>query len=108
MDTPGYAPVSANGTVADGADLPSFTTGRGSLLGSRPVPCLKISTTSGASGHAPLRTHGHVVSERIPPAGGADVEEPTPAPSRTAPGASRCGWNNRRGQGGGTLEEEKA
>ena len=47
MDTPGYDPVSATGMVAGGANLLAFTTGRGSLFGSRPVPCLKISTTSG-------------------------------------------------------------
>ncbi|MET9223721.1 altronate dehydratase family protein [Streptomyces sp. NPDC003300] len=46
MDTPGYDPVSATGMVAGGANLLAFTTGRGSLFGSRPVPCLKISTTS--------------------------------------------------------------
>ncbi|WP_405867214.1 altronate dehydratase family protein [Streptomyces sp. NBC_01515] len=47
MDTPGYDPVSATGMVAGGANLLAFTTGRGSLFGSRPAPCLKISTTSG-------------------------------------------------------------
>lgn len=47
MDTPGYDPVSATGMVAGGANLLAFTTGRGSLFGSRPVPCLKISSTTG-------------------------------------------------------------
>ncbi|MFJ8896543.1 UxaA family hydrolase [Leifsonia sp. NPDC102414] len=47
MDTPGYDPVSATGMVAGGATVLAFTTGRGSVFGSRPVPCLKISTTSG-------------------------------------------------------------
>ena len=47
MDTPGYDPVSATGMVAGGVNLLAFTTGRGLLFGSRPVPCLKISTTSG-------------------------------------------------------------
>ncbi|WP_329373340.1 altronate dehydratase family protein [Streptomyces sp. NBC_00669] len=46
MDTPGYDPVSATGMVAGGANLLAFTTGRGSLFGSRPVPCVKISTTT--------------------------------------------------------------
>ncbi|WP_344663958.1 UxaA family hydrolase [Catenulispora yoronensis] len=46
MDTPGYDPVSATGMVAGGATLLAFTTGRGSVFGSRPTPCLKISTTS--------------------------------------------------------------
>jgi len=47
MDTPGYDPVSATGMAAGGANLLAFTTGRGSVFGSRPTPCLKISTTSG-------------------------------------------------------------
>jgi altronate hydrolase len=46
MDTPGYDPVSATGMVAGGANLLAFTTGRGSLFGSRPVPSVKISTTT--------------------------------------------------------------
>ena len=46
MDTPGYDPVSATGMVAGGANLLAFTTGRGSVFGSRPTPCFKISTTS--------------------------------------------------------------
>ena len=46
MDTPGYDPVSATGMVAGGANLLAFTTGRGSLFGSRPTPCLKISTST--------------------------------------------------------------
>jgi altronate hydrolase len=45
MDTPGYDPVSATGMVAGGANLLAFTTGRGSLFGSRPTPCLKISSS---------------------------------------------------------------
>jgi altronate hydrolase len=46
MDTPGYDPVSATGMVAGGATVLAFTTGRGSVFGSRPVPCLKISSTT--------------------------------------------------------------
>lgn len=46
MDTPGYDPVSATGMVAGGANLLAFTTGRGSVFGSRPAPCIKISTTT--------------------------------------------------------------
>ena len=51
MDTPGYDPVSATGMVAGGANLLAFTTGRGSVFGSRPTPCLKISTTSRLYAH---------------------------------------------------------
>jgi altronate hydrolase len=46
MDTPGYDPVSATGMVAGGANVLAFTTGRGSVYGSRPVPSLKISSTT--------------------------------------------------------------
>jgi altronate hydrolase len=44
MDTPGYDPVSVTGMVAGGANLICFTTGRGSVFGSRPVPTVKLST----------------------------------------------------------------
>jgi altronate hydrolase len=42
MDTPGYDPVSATGLVAGGANVIAFTTGRGSVFGSRPVPTEEI------------------------------------------------------------------
>jgi altronate hydrolase len=44
MNTPGYDPVSVTGQVAGGCTLVLFTTGRGSVFGSRPAPCLRIST----------------------------------------------------------------
>ncbi|KML53628.1 galactarate dehydratase [Burkholderia cepacia] len=47
MDTPGYDPVSATGQIAGGANLVCFTTGRGSVFGSKPVPTVKIATTTG-------------------------------------------------------------
>lgn len=46
MDTPGYDPVSVTGLVAGGATLVCFTTGRGSVLGSRPSPTLKLATNT--------------------------------------------------------------
>ena len=46
MDTPGYDPVSVTGIVAGGANLVCFTTGRGSVFGCRPVPSLKLATTT--------------------------------------------------------------
>ena len=46
MDTPGYDPVSATGQVAGGANLISFTTGRGSAYGCKPAPSLKLSTNN--------------------------------------------------------------
>jgi altronate hydrolase len=49
MDTPGYDPVSVTGMVAGGANVVCFTTGRGSVFGSKPAPCLKLATNSDLS-----------------------------------------------------------
>nr|WP_243738389.1 altronate dehydratase family protein [Cellulomonas shaoxiangyii] len=46
MDTPGYDPVSVTGLVAGGATVVVFTTGRGSVLGTKPAPCIKVATNS--------------------------------------------------------------
>lgn len=46
MDTPGYDPASLTGIVAGGANVCVFTTGRGSVYGCKPSPCLKIATNS--------------------------------------------------------------
>ncbi len=46
MDTPGFDPVSATGQIAGGANLIAFTTGRGSMFGSKPAPCVKLATNS--------------------------------------------------------------
>lgn len=46
MDTPGYDPVSATGQIAGGANLIAFTTGRGSMFGSKPAPCVKLATNT--------------------------------------------------------------
>ena len=46
MDTPGFDPVSATGQIAGGANLVAFTTGRGSMFGSKPAPCLKLATNT--------------------------------------------------------------
>ena len=46
MDTPGYDPVSMTGLVAGGCNVGVFTTGRGSCLGCKPAPCLKVATNS--------------------------------------------------------------
>jgi altronate hydrolase len=42
MDTPGYDPVGVTGQVAGGCNLVLFTTGRGSVWGSRPAPVIKV------------------------------------------------------------------
>jgi altronate hydrolase len=46
MDTPGYDATSLTGIVAGGANVCVFTTGRGSVYGCKPSPCLKIATNS--------------------------------------------------------------
>ena len=46
MDTPGYDPVSVTGIVAGGATVVVFTTGRGSVLGCKPSPVIKVATNS--------------------------------------------------------------
>ncbi len=46
MDTPGYDPVCTTGLVASGANVLVFTTGRGSVLGLKPTPCVKVATNT--------------------------------------------------------------
>lgn len=46
MDSPGYDPASVTGQIASGCNLVTFTTGRGSAFGSKPAPCIKISTNT--------------------------------------------------------------
>lgn len=46
MDTPGFDPVAATGQVAGGANLITFTTGRGSAFGCKPAPSIKLATNS--------------------------------------------------------------
>ena len=46
MDTPGYDPVSMTGLVAGGCNVGVFTTGRGSVYGCKPAPCLKVATNT--------------------------------------------------------------
>ncbi|NVK33502.1 MAG: altronate dehydratase [Rhodobacteraceae bacterium] len=46
MDSPGFDPCSVTGQVASGANLIVFTTGRGSVSGYKPTPCIKIATNS--------------------------------------------------------------
>ena len=44
MDTPGYDIVSITGMIAGGANMVCFTTGRGTVVGFKPVPCLKLAS----------------------------------------------------------------
>ncbi len=53
MDTPGYDPCSATGQIAGGANLILFTTGRGSVFGSKPAPTLKLASNSALAARMP-------------------------------------------------------
>jgi altronate dehydratase len=46
MDTPGFDPVSMTGLVAGGCNIGVFTTGRGSVYGCKPAPCIKVTTNT--------------------------------------------------------------
>jgi altronate dehydratase len=46
MDSPGYDPCSVTGQIASGATMIVFTTGRGSVSGFKPSPCIKLATNS--------------------------------------------------------------
>jgi len=46
MDTPGYDPCSVTGQIAGGCNMVCFTTGRGSVSGFKPAPCLKLATNT--------------------------------------------------------------
>jgi altronate hydrolase len=46
MDSPGYDPVAVTGQIASGANLICFTTGRGSMFGSRPAPTVKLASNT--------------------------------------------------------------
>jgi altronate hydrolase len=46
MDTPGFDPVSMTGLVCGGCTIGVFTTGRGSVYGCKPSPCIKVTTNT--------------------------------------------------------------
>lgn len=46
MDSPGFDPCSVTGQIASGSNLIVFTTGRGSVSGFQPTPCVKLATNS--------------------------------------------------------------
>lgn len=46
MDTPGHDPVSMTGLMSGGCNVATFTTGRGSVYGCKPSPCIKIAAHS--------------------------------------------------------------
>ena len=51
MDTPGYDPVSMTGLVSGGCNVGVFTTGRGSVYGCKPAPCIKVATNTAIFNH---------------------------------------------------------
>lgn len=46
MDSPGYDPVASTGQIASGANIICFTTGRGSMFGSKPAPTIKLASNT--------------------------------------------------------------
>jgi altronate hydrolase/galactarate dehydratase len=46
MDSPGFDPCSITGQVASGANMIIITTGRGSVSGYKPTPCIKLATNT--------------------------------------------------------------
>jgi altronate hydrolase len=46
MDTPGNDPIAVTGQMAGGCNLVLFTTGRGSVVGFKPAPSIKIASNS--------------------------------------------------------------
>ena len=46
MDSPGYDPVAVTGQIASGANMICFTTGRGSMFGSKPAPTVKLASNT--------------------------------------------------------------
>jgi altronate hydrolase/galactarate dehydratase len=79
MDSPGYDPCSVTGQIASGATLIVFTTGRGSVSGYKPVPCIKLATNSEMYGRMSEDMDvncGDVISEGVPlEAKGAEIFE---------------------------------
>jgi altronate hydrolase len=51
MDTPGYDPVSMTGLICGGCNVGVFTTGRGSVYGCKPAPCIKVATNTAMYNH---------------------------------------------------------
>jgi altronate dehydratase len=51
MDTPGFDPVSMTGLVCGGCNVGVFTTGRGSVYGCKPAPCIKVATNTALYDH---------------------------------------------------------
>ncbi|NRB18358.1 MAG: altronate dehydratase [Rhodobacteraceae bacterium] len=46
MDSPGYDPASITGEIASGCNIVVFTTGLGSVFGSKPAPTVKVGSNS--------------------------------------------------------------
>ncbi|MGK9052215.1 UxaA family hydrolase [Neorhizobium petrolearium] len=79
MDTPGYDPVAVTGQVAGGCNVICFTTGRGSVSGFKPAPCIKIATNSEMYEHMKedmdLNCGGIVIGEETIEEAGARIFE---------------------------------
>jgi len=68
MDSPGFDPCSVTGQIASGANIIVFTTGRGSVSGYMPTPCIKLATNSEMYGRMSEDMDincGDVISENV-------------------------------------------
>ncbi|PVB60490.1 altronate dehydratase family protein [Labrenzia sp. 011] len=68
MDSPGFDPCSVTGQIASGANIIVFTTGRGSVSGYMPTPCIKLATNSEMYGRMSEDMDincGDIVSENV-------------------------------------------
>ncbi|MCS6860437.1 MAG: altronate dehydratase family protein [Abditibacteriales bacterium] len=68
MDTPGLDNPSVTGLVAGGCTLIVFTTGRGSVLGCKPSPCIKVATNTPLYNHMidDMDINAGVILEGVP------------------------------------------
>ena len=101
MDTPGYDPPCTTGLVAGGANVLVFTTGRGSVLGLKPTPCIKVATNT------PM--YERMIDDMDMDAGtileGEPVEERRPADLRADPRRRRAATPTKSEQHGVGEEE---
>ena len=100
MDTPGYDPVSMTGLVAGGCNVGVFTTGRGSVYGCKPVPCIKVATNTPLYQHMEedMDLNGGMILDGTPlPTVGRQIFEEIVAVASGKRTQERTGGRRRRG-----------
>jgi hypothetical protein len=97
MDTPGYDPAAVTGQVAGGCNVICFTTGRGSVSGFKPAPCIKIATNT--------EMYDHMDEDMDINCGGIVTGAETPRARRPqARSTTTATMNSCRGRWGRLLE----